>query len=275
MNRTRYIVTSSIAVGLLCVFAGAWAQEDRPSSESGSETPPVAISTEEKALQASEEIVEITRPEPVETMATESLGRIVTARQAPQLSSVEQRSSLDQTLTDLGEGNMEGAREAWTACVSDLAEVSGETDVESFILYILNKSFLQMSPDLLVHAEKVRFYNEQKRVLQEHLTALRKHESAYTQSEIGDAKIESLVLAPYVPGGSVLRSREQEQVSHDELGPRIEGWERVLYTIEENVESSNSKLRIAMKKERAMIQAMSAASKMLHEIASQVAADTQ
>ena len=73
----------------------------------------------------------------------------------------------------------------------------------------------------------------------------------------------------------MLRSREQEQVSHDELGPRIEGWERVLYTIEENVESSNSKLRIAMRKERALIQAMSAASKMLHEIASQVAADTQ
>lgn len=257
MNPIRYIVRSSILGVILCACAGAWAQEGKPSSESGPE------------------VIEVSRPEPVEILATESLGEIMRARQAPKLTSVEQRSSLDATLTNLREGNMEGAREAWTVCVSNWTEISAEKNFDSFILYILNQSFLQTSPDLLVHAEKVRFYNEQKQALQEHLSALRKHESAYTQSEIGDATIESLVLAPYVPGGAVVRSREQERVPRDELGPRIEGWERVLDTIVANADSSDSKLRVAMAKERALIQAMSAASKMLHEIASQVAADTQ
>ena len=148
------------------------------------------------------------------------------------------------------------------------------SEAEYFVLYILNRSYLQSSPDLLIHAEKVRFFNEQQEIVQEHMIGLRKHQSVYSESEIAEANIEDLILAPYVPGGAVVRSREPQRVLRKDLASRIKTWERTLDTIREDADLANSELRTAMVKESAVVHAITTASKMLHGVSERIGQET-
>ena len=247
----------SLALGVLATgWTAAWAQETTGSSERGPEG------------------VEIARPAPVERVSTEYLGQIVTARQAPQLTSVAQKASLEQSIGFLRNGDLEAAREAWSVCVSNFPEGSTPSKAEYFILYILNRSYLQPTPGLLIYAEKVRFFNEQKEIVQEHIAGLRKHESVFSESEIADTNIENLILAPYVPGGAAVRSREPERVLRKDLASRVETWERTLDAIHENANLANSELRTSMGSERAVVRAITEASKMLREVSGRIGEDT-
>lgn len=247
------ICLACIAVGAL---APAWTA---PSAQEETTTP-----------ERGTEVVEITRPAAIQLVGTAYLGRIVSARQAPQLTSVEQQTSLEQLIRQLQNGNLEAAEEAWAVCASNLPEGSALPEVERFVLYILNQSYLQPSPGLLVHAEKVRFFNEQKDIVQEYIIGLRKHQSVYAESEIADTTIENLVLAPYVPGGAVVRSREPEQVLRKDLGRRIEDWERTFDTLRQDADLADSELRAAMAKDRPVVQAITASTMMLHEVSERI-----
>ncbi len=247
------ICLTSFALGALASgWTAAWAQEETPTPESGPE------------------VVEIVRPEPVELIGTEYLGQIVTARQAPKLTSVEQQDWLKKSITLLQNRELEAAQEAWSVCVSNFPQGSTPSDTKYFVLYILNRSYLEPSPGLLVRAEKVRFFNEQKGIVQEHIAGLRKHQSVYSETEIADTTIEILILAPYVPGGAVVRSRESERVLRKDLASRIETWDRTLYTIKEDADLADSELRTAMVGEREVVEAITAASKMLHEVSERI-----
>ena len=247
----------SLALGVLATgWTAAWAQEKTPPPESGPA------------------VEEIARPAPIERVSTEYLGRIVTARQSPQLTSVAQKASLEQSIGHLRNGDLEAAREAWSVCASNFPEGSTPSNAEYFILYILNLSYLQPTPGLLIYAEKVRFFNEQKEIVQEYIAGLRKHESVFSESEIADTNIENLILAPSVPGGAAVRSRGPERVLRKDLASRIETWERTLDAIYEDANHANSELRTSMAKERAVVQAMTAASTMLLEVSERIGQET-
>ena len=247
-----------VRICLACIALGALA------------TRSVLASAQEETRARGPEVVEITRPAAVQLVGTAYLGRIVSARRAPQLTSVEQQTSLEQLIGHLQKGELQDAEEAWVVCAANLPEASALPEVEHFVLYILNQSFLQPSPGLLVHAEKVRFFNEQKDVVQEYIRWLRQHPSVDIESEIADTTIENLVLAPYVPGGTVVRSREPELVLRKDLAQRIEEWERTLDTIRQDADLADSELRAAMLKERPVVQAITASSKMLHEVSERI-----
>lgn len=245
-------LTSFAVAALAAGWTAAWAQEKTPSPENGPE------------------FVEIVRPTPIERVSTEYLGKMVTARQSPQLTSVAQKASLEQTIEHLRNGDLEAAREAWSVCTSNFLEGSTPSKAEYFVLYILNQSYLESTPGLLIYAEKVRFFNEQREIVQEHIAGLRKHESVFSESEIADTNIEHLILAPYVPGGAAVRSREPERVLRKDLASRIETWERTLDTIHEDARLADSELRSSMARERAVVRAITAASKMLREVSERI-----
>lgn len=252
MKSIQMCLTSFVLTALAAGWTVAWAQEKAPPPESGPE------------------VVEIVRPTPIERVSTEYLGQIVTARQAPQLTSVVQKAMLEQSIDRLRLGDLEAAREAWSVCISNFPEGSTPSTAEYFIQYILNLSYLQPTPGLLIYAEKVRFFNEQTGIVEEHIAGLRKHESVFSESEIADTNIENLILAPYVPGGTAVRSREPERVLRKDLASRIETWERTLDTIHEDANLANSELRSSMARERAVVRAITVASKMLHEVSERI-----
>lgn len=257
---------------VFCVCLGAWAQVDTPAGVAGPEVAPEGIPAEGLETQEEREIVEVSRPATAAKplLSKEYLARILSAHKVPQLTSVEQRASLQRTLLHLRDGELAPAAETWTRCASELIWRSGRKEIEGLILYILNESFLQSDPDLLMHAEKARFFTEQESVVHEHLSALRKFESAHASEEAPDAMIERPILSPYVPGGTAVRSREREQVSWEEIGERIEAWDRRRMTIEEDARSANSELQRTMVKRQRKVQAISAASQMLHDVANRI-----
>lgn len=252
MNSLQHCLACFVLGALASGWTAAWAQEKSPAADSVSD------------------VAEITRPAAIQLAGTADLGRIVGARQAPQLTSVEQQTSLEKLIGHLRKGELQGAQEAWAVCASNQPEGYTPSEAEYFVLYVLNQSYLQPSPGLLVHAEKVRFFNEQKDVVQEYIVRLRKHQSVYSESESADTTIENLILAPYVPGGAVVKSREPEPVLRKDLGQRIEDWERTFDIIRQDADIADSELRAAMAKDRPVVQAITAASKMLHEVSERI-----
>jgi len=264
MRRRTQLCVSVGAV--LCVGFGAWAQT--PSDTTDPKAAPEGVAAEQPETRKNE-IVEVTRPAEAAKplLSKEYLAKILSAHNLPPLTSVGQRASLQQTLVHLQAGNVAPAAETWTRCASELIWKSGREEVEGLILYILNESFLQSDPDLLIHGEKARFYREQERVVHEHLSALRKFKSAHASDESPDAMLESPVLSSYVPGGTAVRSIEREKVTWEEIGDRIEDWDRQRMSIEENARSADSELQRTMVKRRGKVHAISAASQMLHDVA--------
>ena len=264
MRRSTQLCVSFGAA--LCVGFGAWAQT--PSDATGAKSDSEGVSTEQPEAGQSE-IVEVSRPSEAAKplLSKEYLAKILSAHKLPPLTSVGQRASLQQTLLHLQAGTLAPAVETWTRCVSELIWKSGREEIESLILYILNQSFLQSDPDLLMHGEKARFYREQEKIVHEHLSALRKFKSAHAADESPDAMIESPVLSSYVPGGTAVRSREREKVTWAEIEERIEAWDRTRVSIEENARSANSELQRTMVKRRGKVHEISAASQMLHDVA--------
>lgn len=265
MKRTTQLCVSIGAV--LCASFSGWAQENATDSEA---KPQASPSRQPEAQES--EIVDVSRP--AETakplLSKEYLSKIMSAHKLPPLTSVDQRRSLQQTLLHLQGGQFEPAAETWKTCASELIWQSGREEIEGLILYLLNQSFLQSDPDLLMHAEKARFYREQETVVHEHLSALRKFKSAYASDESPDVMIERPVLSSYVPGGTAVRSREREKVTWEEIEDRIESWDRERMTIEEEAMAANSELQKTMVKRRGKVQAISAASQMLHEVAAAI-----
>lgn len=243
----------------------AWCLLGAAFSGWGQDKPPL---TESPGAPPEQEVIEITRPEPVRVsmVSTDYLGRVVAARQTPRVGSVAQRSSLEQTITDLSEGKTDAARASWIVCATSIAKENPTSDLEGIVLYILNRSYLQLNPDLTMSAEKVRFFNEQLVVIHQHIAALRKHQSAYTQEEKGKTTIENLSLTSYVPGGTVVRSREREEIAWEELGPRIETWERTLDDVKDEAQLAVFDLQGVMVEHNAIVQAMSVASEVMHAV---------
>lgn len=231
---------------LVCVYGAGWAQGSTPEAGAGSEV-------KERAAAPA--------------LGVDYLSRVVSATQQPKVGSVVQRTSLVDTIAGLGIGDDAAAHQAWSECTSNMAEVDISTDAESFILYILNRSYLQSNPDLLVRAEKVRFYREQLAAVETHIVGLRKQETAYTAEEVRETTIEEITLAAYVPGGSVVRTAAPERISRGELVTRIASWERSLNLVSDEVHMAESDLERAMEKDATAMASMSWASKMLHDVA--------
>ena len=218
----------------------------------------------------SPELLEAPKQAPAPLLSTGYLSRVVSATKEPKIGSVIQQSSLGETIALLSSDDLEAAQQAWSECASDIAASEIPTDVELFILYILNRSYLQSNPDLLMTAEKVRFFVAQVEAVKMHIGGLRKHETVYKPDEVKETTIEEIVLAEFVPGGAVIRSALPEKIPRAELAPRIAVWERTLDLVSDETLIAQAELERAMAKQKTAMQAMSWASKMLHDVARQL-----
>ena len=85
-----------------------------------------------------------------------------------------QQSELHQIAGQIGNGMTPGLSARWSAWVAGVAANGGAVDVNALVQSVLRDSYNETTEDLRFYAEKVKYFNECKKLLRDNLTALRK-----------------------------------------------------------------------------------------------------
>jgi hypothetical protein len=157
-----------------------------------------------------------------------------------------QRDRLERVVRHLRVGNQNAGRREWQSMISQLAaKPSGAPmDVNALIQYVLRESYVEQNEDLQFHAEKVRYFNNAKRKMRQHLREIR--------------AIQSQWLG--VSGGTSVQPDA-------EWTTFIQKLEQQLQTVGEDAQLANIDLQSALQKQQQTMQMMSQVSKLLHDTA--------
>jgi hypothetical protein len=115
--------------------------------------------------------------------------------------STEIKSNSSQTIKETKTGPSLESR--WENFVSNTATSGGAVDPNALVQHVLRESYLQTTEDLRFYAEKVKYFNEQKKLVRDYLQDLRDYDS----SEKKDQAIKLVdQLKPGAQNGNVMES---------------------------------------------------------------------
>jgi hypothetical protein len=139
-----------------------------------------------------------------------------------------------------------------------------------FSHYVLHQAYLEPVDDLRDRAEKVRFYNEQKRVANEQRVRLETAQRELNRSATSrrSVTVRSLTLADeYKPGQRAVTLGPEEPVTVESVVEDLQKIVVLCNTAEENEQQANLDLQNALQKQQQTFQMMSNVSKMMHDTA--------
>ena len=168
---------------------------------------------------------------------------------------------------------------------------NGAVDPNALVQAVLRESYLQATEDLKYYAEKVKYFNQQKKAIREYLQALRCARSAFlaaarerrldTERPSADqAKQLSRLLHEHAHAfeagplaaelGLPARVPSNQIDSLDALADEIVKWEEKLNTIGDDAQLANVDLQNILQKQQQTLQMMSNISKMLYDTAQSI-----
>lgn len=197
-----------------------------------------------------------------------------------------QKQKLGQVTQYLKSGDTNAALNNWKQLVVDMAGKNTATldsvNIQALINYVLRESYLEPNADLQFYADKVKYFNAQKKAVRDHLTELRELQAGIEISETsGPVSVDKLVLKPFqpstTPGGQVPTEEHTESEPFEILGGEVdisgleeleemmEEYEEILQTVGEDAQLANIDLQSQLQKSQQTIQLMNNVSKMLHD----------
>ena len=176
------------------------------------------------------------------------------------------RSRLAKVVRDLRRGDLGNAEERWLRVVKDTAGGAAPVDVEEMLHWVLRETYLESNKDLQFYAEKVRYYNDQKEAVRNHLTEVRTTAAATPRN--AKVQVERIELSKsYKPKKEPVQTRSNKKMKDEELARYIREWEEELATIGEDAQLANIDLQNQLQKQQQTLQTISNVSKMLHDTA--------
>lgn len=170
-------------------------------------------------------------------------------------------------------GNMAGVQAQWAEFIAQKG-CGDAMDVNALVQFVLRESYLETNKDLQFYAQKVRFYNDLKKMIRDELTTAReelaKYAGAdattavgYTQKDFTDTPVLDAqgnpVPRPPTNGGSV--------GTKEGLETYIKNLEEKLNSVGDDAQLANVDLQNMLQKQQQTLQMMSNISKMLHDTA--------
>ena len=166
--------------------------------------------------------------------------------------------------------------------------ISEGTDINALVQEVLREAYLQTTEDLRFYAEKVRYFNQCKKVIREYLSSLRD----FKARAISAARMRNINLCSGAPNdvaalqeiiaGSA-RSNDVGPIEHElcipnrvppeevnslvHLESEIARWEEKLNTIGDDAQLANVDLQNILQKQQQLLQMMSNISKVTHDTA--------
>lgn len=210
-----------------------------------------------------------TRPEALRVMHVdpgEAVVQIALARQLPPALKPGDRQRLERVVRELKRDDRVQAQRHWSRLMRDVSGSAAPIDVALLIQWVLRESYVETLEDLRLRADKVRFFNEQKNAVREHLDRSRQVLRGMRRGS--KVRVERISVAPrYKVKKDPVRVSGQRKLSDDELAEEIREWEQKLQTIGEDAQLANIDLQNALQKQQQTLQTMSNVSKMLHDTA--------
>jgi hypothetical protein len=211
------------------------------------------------------------RPRPVApTMKRRDLAQIAINGNAPGKVTPSEKRQLGTVISHLKENDTGSAELAWKKLSTTMFKREGAPIRAKVVHYVLHESYVETNEDLKYHAEKVKFYNDQKeaafkqrKLLEGHRDTLKK--SRNTRTSI---KVQPLRLAPeFKPGLAPVLSSKPADVDVDSVVDELAGIVVLCDHAEENSKQAVKDLEKAVQKQSRVYLTMSNVSKMLHDTA--------
>jgi hypothetical protein len=283
----QVILLSSILFGALAIQTSASGQEsERLEGEASSDTllvPPVGplemrqdvqplgVQTEK---QGNAPVHATLRVSPIVKASIERPDAELRAAAMKGLTRAD-HNRVNRVVQQLRTGDEAAAQREWQSVLMQKGAISSNlgVDVNALIQWVLRKSYLETNRDLQFYAEKVRYFNELKRAIRDHLSSIREQYSGWVRinggatnrfrpTTVRDLIIPAATSLPlnitYV--NKTLRSRAEWEAY-------IKALEGRLNTVGDDAQLANIDLQNMLQKQQQVIQLMSNVSKMLHDTA--------
>lgn len=205
-------------------------------------------------------------PKPDQRLLDE-VARIATATTLPDSLTDEERRVLGRIASDLERGDTERAVATWERLLPGVSSrIDPQVDIAALIQWVLRQSYLESNENLAHHGQKVRFFNQQKRAIREHLAKTR--EALASLPRNGTAEVETIaVAAQYAKGAQPVRRGPIESMSEQQLTASIAHWEERFQQAGDDAQLANIDLQNELQKEARAFQTLSNALKILHDTA--------
>jgi hypothetical protein len=185
------------------------------------------------------------------------------------------RDRLNAVTSQIKQGNSGSARDLWGQAVASYSGRGGAngTDINAMIQWVLRESYLGQMEDLKDYAEKVKYYNNIKKTLREHLAETRK--TAIRMASPESKKIVEVVAVVrfpprYRPGATATFKRGRIGMNRDDLKAYVKNLEEQLGTVGNDAQLAQMQLQDALQKRQQVIQAMSNIMKMMNDTAKSI-----
>lgn len=176
------------------------------------------------------------------------------------------RSRLEKVVQDLRRGNVPQAEERWLRVVRETSTGAAPVDVEKMLHWVLRETYVENNKDLRFYADKVRYYNDQKQMVRDHLAEIRA--TAAETPRNTKIEVERIELTKsYKPKKEPVQTRSTKKMKDQELASYMKEWEDKLATIGDDAQLANIDLQNQLQKQQQTLQTMSNVSKMLHDTA--------
>ena len=201
-----------------------------------------------------------------EKIDTKAVVQAAAARKLPQGISPGDQEALKRVVGDLKAGRLEPANASWRSFSQGYFSKGTAANLDALIQWVLRESYLETNKDLAFAADKVRFYNEQKKALREYVDKLGK--------ALAKAKTDELVrIRPIRVEESFLKGKEAvswgpwKTVTRAQASAEIDNLEKRLSSIGDDAQLANIDLQNKLQQQQQTLQTMSNVSKMLQATA--------
>ncbi|MCZ7619298.1 MAG: hypothetical protein M5U32_13665 [Myxococcota bacterium] len=155
--------------------------------------------------------------------------------------SPEQAAQLRRVVRALRAGDDDAAIVRWSAAVASMVRDGGPIDLEALVQWVLRESYLQANADLRDYADKVKYFNEQKKHTREAITDARR----FRRRLASDEEVEA-------------------------VDRQLECWERLLEELGESETLAQLDLQSVLQRQQQTLQALSNIAKRLHDTAKSI-----
>ena len=138
-------------------------------------------------------------------------------------------------------------------------------DVNALVMWVLREAYMANTADLQFFADKVRFFNEAKKIIRSKANEVRN--AMINEEEVERVRVDAGTII-------VVDGRPQPKVEHggtvsgrEELEAYLEELEQDLNSVGDDAQLANVDLQNMLQKQQQTLQLMSNVSKMLHDTA--------
>lgn len=203
-------------------------------------------------------------------LSAHELTHVLQQTQPPRGLTRDETRALNRVSERLRHKDRAAAKNEWESLLRSVAHRKADVDVDALVAYVLRQSYIDSSQQLKDYADKVRYFNEQKRAAREQTQELRKQKAELERSDDPTATVTVRRLSlsdNYDDSDRPVLKAPSSEMTADSVAEELQRVVVLANTAEENEQMAQMDLQDALQKRQQTLQMMSNMSKMLHDTA--------